>query len=35
VYLIVIGLVVGKDFADVVDQSLYLVDVPWLLLFHH
>jgi hypothetical protein len=29
------GLTVGEDFADVVDQSFYRVDVPWLLPFHH
>jgi hypothetical protein len=27
-YLIVAGLTVGEDFANVVDWSLYLVDVP-------
>jgi hypothetical protein len=33
--LIVIGLTVGEDFPEVVDRSMYLVDVPWLLPFHH
>jgi hypothetical protein len=30
-YLIIVGLVVGEDLADVVNWSLYLVDVPELL----
>jgi hypothetical protein len=34
-YLPVVGLVVGEDFADVVDWSLYLVDMPGLLPLHY
>jgi hypothetical protein len=31
----VAGLAVGEDFANVVDRSLYLVDMPGLILLHY
>jgi hypothetical protein len=34
-HLIVVGLTVGEDLADVVDWLLYLVDVAGFLTFHH
>jgi hypothetical protein len=34
-YLIVAGLAIKEDFADVVDRSLYLVDMPRLLPLHY
>jgi hypothetical protein len=34
-YLIVAGLIVGEDLADVVDWPLYHVDVPGLLPLHY
>jgi hypothetical protein len=34
-HLIVVSLTVGEDLADVVDQTLLLVDVPGFLPFHH
>jgi hypothetical protein len=34
-YLIVAGLTVGEDFADVVDRSLYLVDMSGFLLLYY
>jgi hypothetical protein len=33
--LIVAGLTVREDFADVVDWPLYFIDVPRLLLLYH
>jgi hypothetical protein len=34
-YLILVGLAVGGDLADVIDRPLYLVDVPELLSLHY
>jgi hypothetical protein len=34
-YLIVVGLTVGEDLADIVDRHLYLVNVLGLFPFHY
>jgi hypothetical protein len=34
-YQTIVGLIVGEDFTDVVDRSMYLVDMFGLLSFHY